>query len=206
MVQSQPIIPINRSARPRSVGLRTATHTSSPAAKTTPLDCTSTAPDTTTRPCSVSFRKIRLVFAVGMRISTDMPMEILLASSTRLDSQAALGRCSQGQAGVNQVLQGLNQSNTGTEITIDTPSGRTRLDIGSYDPESGELNLIEVKNGPGARLTSNQRACFPDIQNGNFTPAGQNAAGLGLSLEPGGGVSSVNVNVVNLKWGRRANA
>jgi hypothetical protein len=95
-------------------------------------------------------------------------------------------------------LQGLNSKNTGTEITIDTPSGRTRLDIGSYDQESGELNLLEVKNGPGARLTPNQRACFPDIQNGNFTPAGQNAGNLGLSLEPGGGASSVNINIVNL--------
>jgi hypothetical protein len=95
-------------------------------------------------------------------------------------------------------LQGLSGSNVGTEITFDTPSGRTRLDIGSYDPDSGELNLFEVKNGPGARLTPNQKACIPDIQNGDFTPAGQNALDLGLDLQPGGGTSSVNVNIVNL--------
>jgi len=103
----------------------------------------------------------------------------------------------QGQAGVNQFLQQLQNTgaNVGTEITVDTPSGTVRLDVGMYDPTTGNLSLTEVKNGPGARLNSNQKACFPDIQNGQGVPRGPNFRSLGV---PPGGPRSMSLDIENL--------
>ncbi|MEO9061082.1 MAG: RHS repeat-associated core domain-containing protein [Nitrosospira sp.] len=109
----------------------------------------------------------------------------------------------QGQSGVNQVMQELTgttsaEINIGQEITIDTPSGSVRVDIGAYNPKTGNLNLTEVKNGPFARLATNQKACYPEILQGQFTPRGPNAQALGLSNTLGGGTNSTSLQIKNL--------
>ena len=115
-----------------------------------------------------------------------------------------IGPVLKGQAGVAQIMQQLYSNsalgNFGQEITLDVPGkGSVRLDIGSYDPVTGNLELTEVKNGPSARLTTNQNACFRDVENGNFIPRGNNAKNLGLEIgKLGGGAKGTTLNIENL--------
>ena len=63
----------------------------------------------------------------------------------------------------------------GTEVTIEVNSVKTRVDfVGEKD---GILYLYEVKNGPYARLTPNQKVVIPQLQDFHkgFIPVGKNA-------------------------------
>src|SRR5262249_32014541 len=108
-----------------------------------------------------------------------------------------------GQQGVTQALANYPTSpgaRVAREILLDVPNldKSTRLDIGQLASDR-ELILDEVKNGTGARLTQNQRACIPEILKGNFIPRGARPAALGLDVgKLGGGASSVSVRITNL--------
>ena len=113
-----------------------------------------------------------------------------------------IGPVQAGQAGVNYVLKQYQNPNVTIkqEITLEVPGvGRVRLDIGAYDQQSRQLEVNEVKNGPNARLTEGQRACFNDVAKGNFIPRGANAKNLGLNVGvKGGGASAVELKITNL--------
>lgn len=76
----------------------------------------------------------------------------------------------------------------GREITMQTTAARTRLDLfvqasreGGVIPGTAQrVNplqqfFVEVKTGPTARLTRNQRLAFPEIRVGGGIPRGLNA-------------------------------
>ena len=87
-----------------------------------------------------------------------------------------------GQAGVQRAigeLQAQGYSIEGQEVTIQTPVGRTRVDIVARDPD-GNL-IFEVKNGPRAKVNPNQQRVFEYIREHGGTPVGDNAENAGLA-------------------------
>ncbi len=66
-----------------------------------------------------------------------------------------------------------------TEVTLDVNGTRIRVDIaGEF---KGKVVFIEVKNGPSAGFTPNQRIALPKMMDGiPITPVGKNAANAGL--------------------------
>jgi RHS repeat-associated protein len=88
-----------------------------------------------------------------------------------------------GQNGVQQAILDIqNQGGEvlGTEVTFDVNGVRTRVDIvANID---GVVTLIEVKNGPYASFTTNQKAAFKSIiiDQARPTPVGGNAFKAGL--------------------------
>jgi RHS repeat-associated protein len=100
-----------------------------------------------------------------------------------------------GQAGVERSVaaaQARGETIVGREITVDTPAGRTRLDLAAKTPQ-GSLKFIECKNGPCAGLTPNQKAALPEIRNTGGVPRGKNAAKAGL--KPGEAIGPTEVVV-----------
>lgn len=94
-----------------------------------------------------------------------------------------VGPVQQGQAGVAQSAAAATARGAtviGSEITVVTPSGvRTRLDLMAL--QNGQLQPIEAKKGPNARLTKNQRKAFPEIAAKGCTAVGGNAAAAGIA-------------------------
>lgn len=89
-----------------------------------------------------------------------------------------------GQAGVNRAVTEIESQGgriLGREISLEADGVRTRLDILVQNPD-GSLELVEVKNGPFANLSPNQRTAIPVIANEGAIPYGQNAADAGLTL------------------------
>jgi hypothetical protein len=68
----------------------------------------------------------------------------------------------------------------GKEVTFELPNGgRTRADI--VTESKGNLNIVESKNGPGARLTTRQTQAQQAVQQGQpLVPRGGNAQAAGL--------------------------
>ena len=77
----------------------------------------------------------------------------------------------------------------GKEVTFELPNGgRTRADI--VTESKGDLNIVESKNGPNARLTPRQTQAQQAVQQGQqLIPRGGNAQAAGLT--PG---TPVNIN------------
>lgn len=87
-----------------------------------------------------------------------------------------MGPVLKGQAGVQRAIGELEAQGytvTGQEVTIQTPVGRTRVDIVARDP-NGNI-IFEVKNGPGARVNPNQERVFQYIREHGGTPVGASA-------------------------------
>ena len=80
----------------------------------------------------------------------------------------------------------------GREITIATSAARVRPDILVQDAE-GNLKFIEAKNGPFARLTSNQQVGYPLLRSEGGIPRGMNA--LKARLAPGEPIGPIPVQV-----------
>ena len=94
-----------------------------------------------------------------------------------------------GQAGVDRAIEDfINQGGHDIvkEVTIEINGVPTRLDFVGYD-KNGVLSLFEVKNGPKASFTKNQKIIWPQIENNSsffnpssnsmqFIPVGTNAA------------------------------
>lgn len=61
----------------------------------------------------------------------------------------------------------------------------------------GTRSFVEVKNGPAARLTTNQTKAYPAIQSEGFVPRGLNAKNAGFA--PGVAQGPMPVRVVYLQ-------
>jgi hypothetical protein len=83
-------------------------------------------------------------------------------------------------------LRGEGLEVAGREVTVETAVGRARLDLVTRDPQ-GRFSFAEVKNGPTAKLTANQRMVHEEIRTGGFIPRGESAARAGFNVgEPYG--------------------
>lgn len=96
-----------------------------------------------------------------------------------------------GEATVRDPLEKQGNTVRGEQVTIEvtlvTPgipntTVRTRVDLIIADPHNpGEVILIEVKCGPGARLTPNQKVALPAIERTGGVAVGGNAVKAGLA-------------------------
>jgi RHS repeat-associated protein len=102
-----------------------------------------------------------------------------------------------GQAGVARAIAEI-EANGGTilgrEITLEAGGVRTRPDLLVLTSD-GRTVFFEVKNGPGATLTPNQRIAFPAIRGGGAIPRGGNAATAGLPV--GQPLPPIQVEMIN---------
>jgi hypothetical protein len=125
-----------------------------------------------------------LDFGVGFATQGVLNRVLPAQPTTAVPGAGGAGPVLRGQAGVNQVVEFLDDAGVvirGREVTVVTPSGvRTRPDLWIQLP-SGELAFVEVKTGVAARLTPNQAAGFPEIMSQGFTPVGANAVEAGLT-------------------------
>lgn len=88
-----------------------------------------------------------------------------------------------GQAGVNATVAEIEAAGgrvLGREITIEANGVRTRPDLYVEFP-NGQRGFVEVKTGPHARPTANQRAAFPAVNQTGYTGVGGNATQVGIA-------------------------
>jgi RHS repeat-associated protein len=105
------------------------------------------------------------------------------AATSGKAATGGIGPVLRGQAGVDQSIaaaEARGRTIVGREITMETTAGRTRVDILARDAY-GNLEFIESKNGPYARLTPNQRAAFPLLEKYGGIPRGRRALEAGLA-------------------------
>jgi hypothetical protein len=112
--------------------------------------------------------------------------------------RGGIGPVQKGQAGVGRAIGELEAQGytvTGTEVTIQTPVGRVRVDVVAKD-QNGNL-IFEVKNGPSARVSPNQQRVFAYIREHGGTPVGANAENAGLPA--GQPISPTPVRVIHFR-------
>lgn len=99
------------------------------------------------------------------------------AGVNRTPGTGGKGPVQKGDAGVVRAVAEIEAQGgqvLGREITIETGAGRTRLDLLIRNAD-GELEFIEVKNGPSAKLNPNQAELHPRIRQSGGVPRGDNA-------------------------------
>jgi RHS repeat-associated protein len=126
--------------------------------------------------------------AEGISALTGAAREIGSTTDPLIESSSAtvggIGPVLKGQAGVAHAIgqiaaEGGNTLGSG-EITIDTPVGRTRIDL-VEQTASGDRQFVEVKNGPFAQPNPNQKRVFAYIRQFGGTPVGQRTAEAGFT-------------------------
>lgn len=103
-----------------------------------------------------------------------------------------------GTEGEDQVIRELEAKGAkvlGREITLKTSAGTTRADMVIRNAK-GELEVVEVKNGASATLTSNQQKAFHLIQQSGAEPRGVRATRAGLPV--GGQIGPTPVRVIRV--------
>jgi RHS repeat-associated protein len=131
---------------------------------------------------------------MGGRIGEEIPVldslaieaadEEMVLIVEELNATAGVFPVLRGQAGVERAIaeyEAEGGSILGREITIDTSAARTRLDFVGRN-KAGELEFVEVKNGPTARLSTNQELAIPVIRAQGGIPRGANAIRAGLDV------------------------
>jgi hypothetical protein len=116
------------------------------------------------------------------------------ASSTRTlpNSKSALGEFFSKTAAL---LRG--ERVVARQVTIKTHNNiRVRVDL-IVRTLRGKLKLTDAKFGPGARLTANQKATYPEVSRYGGTIRGNNAASAGLPAGTVIGPSDVQVDTWN---------
>ncbi|MDQ3001206.1 MAG: DUF6531 domain-containing protein [Fibrobacterota bacterium] len=123
-----------------------------------------------------------------------------------------LGLCKGGSGPGDQGREGVEQAKKdiiaaggkilGEETTIDAGGVRTRPDLYVELPgkngQPGERIFVEVKTGPNAGHTDNQKVAFPVIATTGGVPAGSRAEKAGL--EPGKPIGPTRVVTVHYPW------
>jgi hypothetical protein len=75
----------------------------------------------------------------------------------------------------------LQQTQAGVvkQVTVRTESGtRTRVDFAGRDRQTGEVKLTEAKSSEGARLTRNQKAGYPEMEQRGGVVTGKGKPGF----------------------------
>ena len=134
-------------------------------------------------------------YAVGERASNELLEPSIEAAARRVSKdimklqtvpragKGGIEPVLKGQSGVERAIEAVRtrgEKILGREITIDTTAGRTRIDLLVETP-NGKLRFIEVKTGPSARLTPNQRATFSEIRSEGGIPRGKRSADADLT-------------------------
>ncbi len=84
------------------------------------------------------------------------------ATNTKANQMEAQSPVQKGKAGVEKAsleLEAEGYTLLSHEITVEVNGVRIRLDIAMY--KDGNVYLVEVKNGPHAGFTPNQKSCIP---------------------------------------------
>ncbi len=125
----------------------------------------------------------------GMTAAAERVLAASAAASSGAEATSAVrggrGPVLKGQAGVQRAIREYeSQGGTvlGEQITLRTPAGRTVPDFYGQNA-NGIREFVEVKNGPYAALTANQRSIFPIVSTQGAIPVGANAEAAGL--QPG---------------------
>lgn len=94
-----------------------------------------------------------------------------------------------GQEGVERAIKQLQDSGheiLGQEVTLEVPEANTRVRVDLVTSNNDRINFIEVKNGPHARMTHNQRIAYPLMQHSTpVVPIGNNVLNLNINLRTG---------------------
>lgn len=94
-----------------------------------------------------------------------------------------------GQEGVERAIKQLQDKGheiLGQEVTLDVPEANTRVRVDLVTSHDDKINFIEVKNGPHARMTPNQRIAYPLMQHSTpVVPIGKNVLDLNINLRIG---------------------
>lgn len=105
------------------------------------------------------------------------------ATNTKANQMEAQSPVQKGKAGVEKAsleLEAEGYTLLSHEITVEVNGVRIRLDIAMY--KDGNVYLVEVKNGPHAGFTPNQKAAYPqmtdspNILKAPIIPKGYNAS------------------------------
>ncbi|NJK31821.1 MAG: DUF4150 domain-containing protein [Deltaproteobacteria bacterium] len=114
----------------------------------------------------------------------DKPIEI--NDAIVVNKKGGVVPVNKGKEGIERAIREIEENGgevIGREITVDANGVRTRPDL-LVRTKEGELMFVEVKNGPTAGLTSNQKKAFPLIEAGGAVPRGKNARAAGLAELP----------------------
>lgn len=106
-----------------------------------------------------------------------------IVTSTRAGS-GGIGPVLKGIEGVERAIAEIEANGgaiLGRNLTLEANGMRTIPDL-YVRYGDGTLAFVEVKNGPGARLTVNQEALFPVIREFGAAPYGQRAFDAGLTV------------------------
>lgn len=106
-----------------------------------------------------------------------------------------------GQEGVNRVIEERTKEGyilLSKEVTVEADGVRVRVDIAMK--LDGETYLIEVKNGPYARLTPNQSIVYPKMNdNVPIIPFGKNATNVWPNYQAGTTITEYNLLIIHFK-------
>jgi hypothetical protein len=118
-----------------------------------------------------------------------------LRGAGRSTGSGGSGPVRQGQAGVNKVAVELESQGytVQREVTFDVKGTRVRPDI--VATRGGDMRVIEVKTGPSAGYTTNQRIAYPQFADGAIA-RGANAEAIGLV--PGRTYSGLSVETMRI--------
>ncbi len=114
--------------------------------------------------------------------------------------RGGLGPVSKGVLGVDRAVEQLKlegATQITREVTFETGVLRTRPDL-TYVTADGIFMIGEAKNGPFARLSTNQNNAFNLIRTQGGIPRGENAAAAGLT--PGVPIGPTPVRVFHFKF------
>lgn len=127
-----------------------------------------------------------LIPVPGLRF---VPKSIRSSATSSVSTKAAnLARnAAKGKNFEQKVANGMkkNYKNVQKQITVRTKSGmRTRID--TVGTRRGKAQLVEAKSSQGARLTSNQKKAFAEIEKSGGTVVGKGKPGYegGTVIEP----------------------
>ena len=110
--------------------------------------------------------------------------------------KAARAKGLKGEQVAEDLIKGRGHTIRGDQITfLGSNNVRSRPDFVVERPD-GSLYVLEVKNGPGARVSTNQYLVFSEIADGSAVPVGGNAARGGLT--PGQTLGPIDVEIIHM--------
>jgi RHS repeat-associated protein len=119
------------------------------------------------------------------------------AEEPAVTARGGAGPVLRGQAGVARAVGDIEAEGgtvLGRDPTVDAGGVRVRPDL-YVENSDGSREFVEVKNGPYARVTQNQRTGYEAIEQGGAIPRGRRAEAAGLP--PGQPIPPTRVRVIH---------